>query len=281
MFNHLVENQTYRFSDSEPIILIHRTLTEEASSRFDMHFAYELGIIKSGIMQREYKNHSRRVESGDVWLTGMWEPHGYFLLEAPCEVFVFVVSPTFLHRHDQAVFNWTDVFNVKPARRPALSPECRQEVLRIANRLSTLPPEHKTLWLKNYFFEILLYLNAGRSRQREVPKKDVFPYQKLEPGIQLVFENKRHVTTEEASRHCGMSRTAFDTLFKNTMGLSYYKFALRFRLRSAADQLLATNDPLKAVASDWGFTDSSHFIRVFKEYYQMSPHDYRSHATKK
>jgi len=46
-------------------------------------------------------------------------------------------------------------------------------------------------------------------------------------------------------------------------------------VNTAASQLRATNDPVKAVARDWGFTDASHMHRNFVKHYGCTPNEYR------
>ena len=62
--------------------------------------------------------------------------------------------------------------------------------------------------------------------------------------------------------------------------MSYAAFALRQRVRGAADQMLAGTEPVKAVADAWGFTDASHLHRLFLKHYDCSPAEFRRrHAT--
>ena len=77
---------------------------------------------------------------------------------------------------------------------------------------------------------------------------------------------------------CGLSRNRFGSLFRDVTGVAFPLFALRFRLSGAASQLACTDDPIKAVALAWSFTDDSHFHRAFQRHYGVSPSDYRSQS---
>lgn len=281
VLDHFFENLNFQFTDEKQILLWHTCLEDKEYKGFDMHYAFELGLIKSGRMTRMYNDHVLQVGPGDVWLTGIWEPHGFDLLETPCEVFVFIISPGFLNRLDTPYFNWTELFTLSAGHRPAAPQNRHADFLRIIDRLGTLAEPFKQLWLKIYLCELLLYLYEALPQQKQAGVKDLYMYQQLEPAIQLVFQSRMHIPVYEAARTCSMSRSSFDALFRTAMGISFPKFSLRFRLRSAADQIITGNDPLKAVADEWGFTDSSHFIKAFKEHYRMSPHEFRRNAQDK
>ena len=80
---------------------------------------------------------------------------------------------------------------------------------------------------------------------------------------------------QEAAHPCAMSRNHFSRLFGEVIGLSFPKFALRCRLSCVADQLTSADDPIKTVASAWGFTDDCHLHHQFRRHYAMSPSEYR------
>lgn len=273
-----VTNLFFEFSETEPVILQPSFFENKDTCWFDMHFAFELGILAKGCMVREYEGFEMEVNAGQVWMTGIWEPHGFHLLETPCETLVFIVSPAFLAGRNCPGFNCTEIFSRPPWNRPRLSQESAKEILCIVERLrriQALDNPIKQQWLQVLFFETLLHLYESAPPRKTAAGTEVYPYQRLEPVIQHVFNSSQYIPVEQAADICGMSPAVFSSLFMKTMGLSFAKFAPRFRLRSAAHMLLTTDAPIKAIASDWGFTDSSHFIRLFSENYKMSPNDYR------
>jgi len=94
-------------------------------------------------------------------------------------------------------------------------------------------------------------------------------------AVEFVFNRWGITTAEDAAKHSGISRSRFDAVFQKTMGLSFARFALRYRLSGAAMQLLQGDDPMKTIAADWGFTDASHFNRAFCAHYGCTPGAYR------
>jgi AraC-like DNA-binding protein len=60
-----------------------------------------------------------------------------------------------------------------------------------------------------------------------------------------------------------LSPSHFSKVFRELMGISFSKFAFRYRLKQAAYQLVRSDDPIKQIALEWGFIDTSHFLNSF------------------
>jgi len=248
---------------------------------WDMHYGFELGVVLSGRMRRHYLDATSTLSRGGVWLNGMWEPHGFSVTTAPCDAVVMLLLPQTLAAlsFDEAPdIDFTAPFRASPKARPVAGRGDRDDVTALALRAVELASErgaYAPLRLRLVALEILLTLMSGwrRPARIEPPLQD--EYARINPSVDLVLGTSRLVTEAEAARACHMSRTTFGTRFARLMGIPFSKFALRHRLRGAASQLRATNDPVKAIARDWGFTDASHMHRNFVRHYGCTPNEYR------
>jgi AraC-like DNA-binding protein len=144
----------------------------------------------------------------------------------------------------------------------------------VVGRLAQEPPGRR-VWMRLLALELLLLVQRDWDRPLELTPALADSFEALAGAVGLVFESRRMVSTAEAAAACGMSGTAFRRRFRDLMGITFAKFALRHRLSQAAVQLLRTEHPLKAVAVAWGFTDDSHFHRAFLRHYACSPGEYR------
>jgi len=77
-----------------------------------------------------------------------------------------------------------------------------------------------------------------------------------------------------AAEH-GMSRSHFSHYFKARTGLPPGRFMTEVRIQEASRLFLQTRMPLKKVAAACGFTNVSHFARVFRRFKHRSPAAYR------
>ena len=85
------------------------------------------------------------------------------------------------------------------------------------------------------------------------------------------------ITLEETAEHFWISTTTLSSLFSKRMGISFYQYVLRRRLREARDQI-AQGAPIETAAAKVGFSDYSAFYRAFRREYGMSPRQYRRNS---
>ena len=86
---------------------------------------------------------------------------------------------------------------------------------------------------------------------------------------------------EKIASALGYSRAHFTRRFIAECGISPARYLLDARLRLAAQILEHTFCQVKEVALETGFTDVSHFCRVFRRKYQVSPEAFRDGAERR
>jgi AraC family transcriptional regulator len=78
------------------------------------------------------------------------------------------------------------------------------------------------------------------------------------------------------AKEVGLSPYHFARLFRRTTGVAPHQFFLRQRIERAKSILSASDASLSSVAYDLGFASQSHFNRVFRQYTQMTPGEWRN-----
>lgn len=73
----------------------------------------------------------------------------------------------------------------------------------------------------------------------------------------------------------GMSKAYLIRIFKKDHGLTPLAYMNRRRMEKAQLMLLTTDLPVKDIAYELGFTDSSYFNRIFKQHIGCTPQAYR------
>jgi AraC family transcriptional regulator len=83
------------------------------------------------------------------------------------------------------------------------------------------------------------------------------------------------VPLPQLARECGLSTGHFSRAFKNTMGIPPHQWLLHRRIENAMRLLRKRQFSLSEVALACGFSDQSHFTRVFTRLSGMSPRVWR------
>ena len=247
----------FQLDEKRPIQVILNSHDRNDEGWFDMHYELEVGVISKGRMRREYFGYEMEIGPGDVWLCNIWEPHGFEIVEAPCEVSVFVIDPNYLSNSKFLNRKVMDAFTASPAHRPKVSAHRKIKIQELSEKVKQQFSEADDAdWSKLYLFELLLHLTEGW----EAPKGDLHVQNRdsIHGALKLMFEEKRLISTEEAASVCNLSITNFRHQFKDLMGSTFSDFALQYRVRGAAAQLKNSDLTQEAVALNWGFTDASH-----------------------
>ncbi|MCU4412887.1 AraC family transcriptional regulator [Acinetobacter sp. WU_MDCI_Axc73] len=92
--------------------------------------------------------------------------------------------------------------------------------------------------------------------------------------VDIIFRQETFLSLEQLANYSGISRYAIIRLFKRNFGLTPHAFQLNLQINHARE-LLKKGRPITDIAYDLGFTDQSHFHRVFKSLTGVTPKQYQ------
>jgi AraC-like DNA-binding protein len=274
-------------TESNPVITTFCDYSEAISCPWDMHYGFELGLVTKGRITKHYNGYDRQLRPGQFWLCGAWEPHGWSMLETPCSLTVMVIWPPMLcrQRYTQSpCLRLYAPFSTTPELRPQMPAELLDKALEWNEYLYGLTRQaetpYRSIRTQLLLIEALLLITERWQPPRTGGNDEVSLDRSISRPIETVLSGESPISTSEAARMAGMSRQTFDRAFRQLMGISFAKFEIRHRIHGAAFALLQTDEPLKAIAYRWGFSDASHFIRRFQELYRCSPTDWRLRSSR-
>ena len=122
------------------------------------------------------------------------------------------------------------------------------------------------------FLDQLAESSAARQHQSQRRLRDFY----MKEALSFIEQNyQRDVSVEDIAAFCGLNRSYFGKLFRDTMGESPQAFLLHYRMAQAAQFLKETTQPVSAISTMVGYANPLHFSRAFKSVYGISPRAYR------
>ncbi len=88
------------------------------------------------------------------------------------------------------------------------------------------------------------------------------------------------ITLEDLARFSQYNRTYISTLFKNMVGINFYDYLMRIRLKYAILDLADDKKSLTEIALDNGFSDLKSFNSRFREIFRYPPAEYRRRVSR-
>lgn len=86
---------------------------------------------------------------------------------------------------------------------------------------------------------------------------------------------REKIYLEEVADFVGLSSTYFSKLFKKEVGISFQQYVIRIRLEYAANLLRYSNESITVISEYVHFPSQSYFGRYFKDFYHITPKEYR------
>ena len=139
--------------------------------------------------------------------------------------------------------------------------------------LSEIPNEQL---LKLKFEELLLSLFSNK-KQQDLTDYFISLCQNQEYHMSRVMEENfaYNLKLENYAQLCHMSLSAFKKSFKRYYDITPAAWLKDRRLDLAQHKVLTSDLNINHISFECGFEDPSHFIRVFKQKYNLTPHQYR------
>jgi AraC family transcriptional regulator, exoenzyme S synthesis regulatory protein ExsA len=140
-------------------------------------------------------------------------------------------------------------------------------------------PNEQLLLLK--FEELLLSLFSNKSH-RDLTDYFISLCQSQKHHMNRVMEENfaYNLKLENYAQLCHMSLSAFKSSFKEFYNTTPAAWLQLRKLDHARHLILTSALPINQISFECGFEDTSHFIRVFKQRHNLTPHQYRIQHSK-
>lgn len=232
----------------------------------------ELTYLLKGSLNVEYENGiTEKAVAGDLLLLPYNVTHrDVFSADKRLEAFIIHFRWDSEDEYCQAINNE----NLKH-----LSPEVDFEVKTLLNEIRS----NVSCWNKCLINESRLHLllmliyqdivNNAPNSQNPYGRKKEYWVRQVRSFVEANIS--RDITLEEISEHLRVSKFYICREFKMHTGFTIFQYITKLRMKLAVDMLSEGRLFISEIAHNIGFPDSKYFSKVFKKYYNCSPHEYK------
>lgn len=98
----------------------------------------------------------------------------------------------------------------------------------------------------------------------------------IEKAIGFIQSNpKENLSLQSIAENAGFSLTYFDAMFQKHTGYSPVEYSRIYKLTRSALELRRTQKTILEIALDFGYSSPESFTRAFKNFYSITPTEYR------
>lgn len=137
-------------------------------------------------------------------------------------------------------------------------------------------PKEPSMHLIGHLYLFLDYLARSATRTTPVHSSKMSDYY-IKEAINFIEQNfQNNISIEEIAGVCGINRSYFGKIFRNSVGRSPQEFLMNYRMVKARELLKLTSLSIADVGSAVGYENQLHFSRAFKGIYGVSPREWRN-----
>lgn len=252
---------------------------------YHFHPEYELTLILKGKGERFVNYNMADYVPGDLVLLGTNLPHCWKseeLIEGEINAHSIVIqfSKTFLGDNffEKPEFhNILDLLERSSNGIQFLEPTQQEVSAKIVALLNETDNFRQVISV----LEILQVLAMSSSflmlsKEVSMASQSLVDKERINAVFAYIVENFREkISLNEAAATANMSPNAFCRYFKKLTRKSFMETVINYRINYATQQLAQNNQPISQICFDSGFTDISHFYKIFKTKMKSSPLIYR------
>lgn len=231
-------------------------------SRHEHEYAY-FSLVLEGNYDETFGNKSRRCESSTVTLHPAGEQHSDAFHRVGGRIFSVEIEPKWMERANEFPKLLSEPAEFHGGALAALVSKIYSEFYQ--------PDNVSHLAIEGLLFELIAKISRRRAHSSESK-----PARWLENAKELVHEHfADNLTLELISRQVGVHPVHLVREFRKHFHLTVGEYIRQRRIEYACRQLSDSNISLIEIALNAGFSQQSHFSKIFKAVTGMTPTEYR------
>ena len=137
-------------------------------------------------------------------------------------------------------------------------------------------PQESSFHLIGHLYLFLDYLLQSAKSATLISSGRMSDYY-IKEAINYMEQNfQNNISIEDIAAVCGINRSYFGKIFRNSIGRSPQEFLMNYRMVKATELLKLTSLSIADIGSAVGYENQLHFSRAFKNIYGVSPREWRN-----
>lgn len=252
--------------------------------RYNWHEELEIMLILKGDVELSCAGVCHSLRENDLIIIDSNVGHASLARTEGSIAMVIHLDPSYLREYYSPVEAYRFYGRTDDGTRDSReAKEIRRMMAFLITRMDTSSPLEKLQFEQGLSSLLLLLFRLFPPRR--IDRSEVVKTRKqkdmMERIVGYVEENYRErITLKELAGLCGYNATYLSTWFKTNIGLNFYDYLMRIRLREATLELCATDKTVLGIAGDNGFGDVKSFNLCFRKVFGKSPGEYRKQILK-
>jgi AraC-like DNA-binding protein len=274
-----LEQFYYTYNKSNKNINLKQYIYRIGSFHYNWHNDLELLIVLNGEVEVCTNGISRILETDDMVIINSNMGHATLAHKPDSIAMVIHIDPIFFKDYYKNIeFLTFDLWSTRETRNDKTFALIRAYLSKMILCFNKEEPEQKLLFESSFYS--LLHTIISHFPPKEIQSAAFMLNQKkfnaIDKMIKYINKNyKKKITLDKLAKESGYNSNYVSQVFKSYLGINFYDYLTRIRLREATRELSQSENKILDIALENGFPDMKAFNSAFKENFGKSPTEYR------
>lgn len=245
------------------------------SYHYNWHEEYELFWVLRGKVEMNISGQIYNLNTDDLIMINSNVGHASFAQQKDTLALRIHIEPSFYEKQGISITSGRFELNTLDNKKDPKFNEIRYCLAKI--HMSHILENTQPFIINSLYFRLTSLLHSFyiNSEEYEVSSMDSELNATIRELVDYIEEHySSNFTLEDLAKKFGYTTTYLSRLMKENVGINYYEYLSRCRLREAVN-LLSGQDKIAEIALNVGFSDVRSFNNMFKKHFGLTPSEYR------
>lgn len=254
------------------------------------HQFFEIAFVVEGQFENIVEQTSLNLRKGDLCFVAPDVPHQFVINNHDSIVYNILVRSSTFQNTFASIYGNNDIvsdfftrnlYRHKQGTSPYIlcKTDCEDIFVQLVNQMIE-EEQHPKKFTNRYLNMLFEYFILELLREHEFhftigEATDNIEYESITAILRYIQGNYYNSTLSDIARFFNYSEAHLSRLIKKSTGQNFSGIVKTIKLQKATTLLLETNKTISEIVEEIGYTDNSHFYKLFKQHYGMTPIQYK------